>query len=158
MKLALENAVHGPKRRCGAFSLVEILVAFGAIAIIFVSLYAGFTQGFAVIQLARENLRATQILQEKMETIRLYRWEQVTDPNFIPSTFSAPFYAVGTNDAGGLTYQGTLTVSAVSMPEAAYESNMRMVIADVRWSSGGTTRFRQMRTLVTRYGLQQYIY
>ncbi len=158
MKLAIGNAVHGSKRRCGAFSLVEILVAFGAIAIIFVSLYAGFTQGFAVIQLARENLRATQILQEKMETIRLYRWEQVTDPNFIPSTFSAPFYAVGEDEDGGLTYQGTLTVSAVSMPEAAYESNMRMVIADVRWNSGGVTRFRQMRTLVTRYGLQQYVY
>ena len=57
-----------------AFSMIEILVAMVVLGIMFVSLYSGFSSGFAVVQLARENLRATQILQEKMETIRLYTW------------------------------------------------------------------------------------
>ena len=49
--------------------MVEVLVAVSLVGIMFVSLYSGISSGFAVVQLARENLRATQILQEKMETI-----------------------------------------------------------------------------------------
>ena len=43
----------------GAFSLAEVMFAVGIISVVFVSLYAAITQGFAVIQTARENLRAT---------------------------------------------------------------------------------------------------
>jgi Tfp pilus assembly protein PilE len=140
------------------FTILEVVIGVAAVGLLFVTFYTGFTQGFAVIQTARENLRATQILEEKMETIRLYRWEQVTDDEFIPDTFTAPFYAVGTNVAAGVTYQGALTITNVSMPEASYATNMRMVIVQLRWNSGNVERFREMRTLVTRYGLQQYIY
>jgi len=62
---------HKARSACSAFTLVEVMVAVWLGAIMFVGLYLGFSQGFAVIQLTRENLRATQILQEKAETIRL---------------------------------------------------------------------------------------
>ena len=58
-----------------AFTLPEVMVAAGVGAVLFVSLYLGIAQGAVVVQSCRENLRATQILQEKMETIRLYTWD-----------------------------------------------------------------------------------
>jgi len=54
-----------------AYSFIELLVAMAVLGVMFVSLYSGFSAGFAIIELARENLRATQILQEKMETTSL---------------------------------------------------------------------------------------
>ena len=92
-----------------AYSMVEILVATTVLAIMFVSLYSGFSAGFAVIQLARENLRATQILQEKMETIRLYTWDQINTPGFMPTNFVESFYSVGTNSSS-MTYTGRVTI------------------------------------------------
>ena len=88
-----------------AYSMIELLVAIAILGIMFVSLYSGFSAGFAIIQLARENLRATQVLQEKMETIRLYTWEQINTPGFIPTNFLDSFYAAASNTSSqGITY------------------------------------------------------
>src|SRR3989454_12400353 len=73
-------------------SLVEVMVALSVLGFMVVSLYAGFSSGFAVLRVARENLCATQILEERMEVIRLIKWDDVA-PGFIPTTFTAPFYA-----------------------------------------------------------------
>src|SRR6266404_9874765 len=82
-------------------TLVEVMVAISLLGFMVVSLYAGFSSGFAVLRVARENLRATQILEERMEVIRLIKWDDVA-PGFIPTTFSAPFYAAdATNTTAG---------------------------------------------------------
>src|SRR5947207_7982848 len=80
-----------------AFTLIEVMMAVLVVGVAFVSLYLGFTQGFGTIQVARENLRATQILQEKMETIRLLTWQQITDASVAnnPYTFTNYFYPPG---------------------------------------------------------------
>ena len=77
-------------RPCLGFTLLESLVGMGALGVVLVSLYTGMTTGFNVVRLARENLRATQVLQEKFETLRLYNWAQITSTNFVPPTFTAP--------------------------------------------------------------------
>jgi len=145
-----------------AFTLMEVLVVVAIIGFEFVTLYLGMTQGFGIVQVARENLRATQILQEKMETIRLYTWDQITNNGFIPPTFTAAFYPAGsqTNNNQGATYQGTVTISAVPPPlsAASYAKDMKMVVVQVSWQSGNIQRNRDMRTLVSHYGLHNYIY
>jgi len=142
---------------------MEVLVAVAIISIEFVSLYLGMTQGFAIVQVARENLRATQILQEKTEIIRLYTWDQINTAGFIPPTFWAAFYPAGpqTNQVNqGVNYQGTMTISDVPPPmnTASYASDMKLVVVGVDWASGNVQRHREMRTLVSRYGLHNYIY
>ena len=139
-----------------AFSLIEILVAVVLLGIMFVSLYSGFSAGFAVMQLARENLRATQILQEKMETIRLYTWDQINTPGFIPTNFVESFYAVGTN-GNSMNYTGTVRIAQapVSTP---YSNELKQVKIVLEWVSADVLRSRQMQTYVTRHGLQNYIY
>lgn len=145
-----------PKR---AFTIMEVLVALGVSALLFVSLYAGFSSGWMVTEVARENLRATQIMVEKMETIRLYSWSQVTAPtNFIPRTFEDTYYPNSTNPSmRGLTYTGLVTISTVTNL-GTYGNNMRLMKIDLNWTSGGIRRSRSMETLVSRYGLQNYVY
>src|SRR5687768_10772939 len=150
--------------QASAFSLIETMVAMGIIALVCMGLYAGISAGFTVVEESRENLRATQILLEKMETIRLYSWDQVNSNGFIPATFSAPFMPGRTNaGTNNLVYTGRVTVtdvgpSATPFSSESYSNAMRMVIVDLTWRSAGRQHTRQMRTYLSRYGLQNYVY
>jgi type II secretory pathway pseudopilin PulG len=147
---------------CIGFTLLEGMVGVGVMGILFVSLYTGMTQGFNVVRLARENLRATQVMQEKFETIRLYNWDQITSTNnFIPSTFTAPIYAstatnVSTANAS-LYYQGTVTIADSGISET-YGTDLKKVTIQLTWNSGNLRRTRNMSSFAARYGLQNYIY
>lgn len=152
-----------------AFSLVEVMVGIVIFGLTCVSLYAGVTFGFNSVQLARENLRATQILLEKMEVIRLYHWDEINEPGFIPATFEARYApgatatSIGPNGrpivsaAEGVTYYGTITVSDISMSEN-YQQRLKRVNLTVRWTTGKLQRSRSLSTLVTQDGLQAYVY
>ena len=54
-----------------AYTLVELLVVVALLSILFVATYGGITFGFATTQDSRENLRATQIIIERMEGLAL---------------------------------------------------------------------------------------
>ena len=71
-----------------AHSLPEAIIAALVVGTMLVSLYAGFSSGFTIVQSAREELRATQIILARMESIRLYTWSQLHDTNnFLKPTF-----------------------------------------------------------------------
>ena len=141
-----------------AMVLAEVMVAVLVLGVMLVSLYAGFSSGFAVVRAARENLRATQILAERMEVIRLVKWDNVAS-GFIPTTFDAPVDPTDlTNPTGdGLAYHGTVSVTDAPISET-YAEHLRMIQIDLTWLSGNVTRKRQMITYVSSYGLQNYIY
>ena len=139
-----------------AFTLVEVMVGVIILAIGIASLYLGFSQGFAVIQTARENLRATQILQEKMETIRLFDWNQIiTGPS--RTNFTASFYPLATPGSEGITYTGTRIITNAPVTES-YSNDLRLIIFQLTWTSGNVQRQREMRTLVSQYGLHNYVF
>ena len=148
--------IPGQQARRLAFTLVEVMIAVTILAVAFASLCVGFCQGFAIIQGARENLRATQILQEKMETIRLYTWEQMNTPGFIPETFQTHFYDNGAQQSG-LLYNGRTTISDPP-PGESYAADHKLFTITLGWSSGNSQHQRQMTTLVSKYGLHNYIY
>lgn len=138
-----------------AMTLIETLIGMAIFGILFVSLYAGISSGLAIIRSARENLRATQVMLEKMETIRLYSWDQVTQTGFIPGSFTAPFWPADGNK--GLQYSGTLSITNVTFNES-YSADMRQVVVTLRWRSGNLIHNREMKTMISRHGLQNYIY
>lgn len=144
-----------------AFTLAEVLVATGVVAITFVSLYVGISFGFSVTRVERENLRATQIMLERMEGIRLFSWDQLLDTAKNPLTFTNYFYppGLGTDDQG-VTYYGTLTVrtNLTLSPPATYSTKMRKVTVRVQWMSGTIRHTRTMSTYVAKNGMQNYIY
>lgn len=141
------------------------MVAAGLAGIMFVSLYAAIASAFSTIEVNRENLRATQILLEKTEMLRCYNWEQInngwcgnayTATNAsVPATFNAPYYPDGAN--GGFLYNGTVIVTNAPA-DTTYADDMRSVTITVTWTSGNAPRTRSMTSLVSRYGLQNYIY
>src|SRR3954464_6458782 len=90
MRLAKTTA-PATARGSRGFTLTEAIVGVGVVGILLVSLYGGLTSALNVIQLAREDKRATEILVRTMDQLRLYNWEQVTNDTAIPTAFLEPF-------------------------------------------------------------------
>jgi hypothetical protein len=155
------NCIRKAKRHAErAFTVAETMVSVLVLGIMITSIYGAFTSGFAMIQVTRENLRATQIMLERMETIRLYRWEQVTDNSYIVPSFTNYYYPEGiASGAGGVVYTGAITVAKMPIPvPGAYSNDMRQVTVKIGWLSGKQMRQREMQTFVARYGLQNYVF
>ena len=144
------------RRALAAFSLVEVTVGMGLMGTVTLALLTGFTSGFFTMRLARENLRATQIMLEKTETIRLYSWDQINTPGFIPTNFAAVYDPTSTNNVG-LTYQGTMTITDAPIT-TSYSDDIKMVTVRLDWQTGGLERSRQFSSYIARNGLQNYIY
>lgn len=141
-----------------AFSLFEATMAMAVMGICSLALFSGFTSGFFNIQLARENSRATQIMLEKTETLRLYNWDQINTPGFIPTNFAAKYDPNAPQGSQGLTYNGTLTIGPAPLLSTSYSNNVRLVVVSLAWKTGGINRNREFTTYVARNGLQTYIY
>src|SRR6266853_4422823 len=105
-----------------AFTLPEVIVGVAIVVVMFVTLYGGMTSGFAITQLARENLRGTQIMLERVEGIRLYNWNQLVYSNMIPTTFTNYYYPLASNgQSQGIPYYGTMSISNTTLnPSASY--------------------------------------
>ncbi len=157
-----ERANHGAR----GFALAEVLVAAGILAFVSTSLYGAFSAGFCLIQSTRENLRATQIMVQKLEAVRLFTWSQVCDTtNYLTSNFTAVYDPLGVNSGNsGAQYTGTVTASvpaAGELPEA-YRTNMRTITVSLNWTTQNGAKAiphqRQMTTRVARNGMQNYIW
>lgn len=142
-----------------AFTLVEVMVGISLMAVMGVALYTGIGVAFSQLRLSRENLRATQILEGKMEIVRQYNWDQVVNlPGFIPSTFTESFFADNpTNAPSNFIYTGTVIVTNAPITET-YSNDLKMIKISLTWNSGGITHQRQATTFVSQYGLQRYVY
>src|SRR5437660_7956047 len=93
-----------------AHTLAEVMVAVLVLATMTVSLFAGFSAGFAIVRMAGEDERATQILNGKIEAIRLCRWSDLT--NYPVISFQAYFDPPGlASNSAGAVYNGTISIS-----------------------------------------------
>lgn len=152
-----------------AFSMIEVLVGMAIIGIIFVSTYLCISQSVRVTEMTRYDLRATQILNEKMEILRLYTWNQITNGTSIPTKFTNRFYTLGANN-NGASYTGKVSLRVLKdyagdEPELDADYGnlapfLRKAIVRVTWVTPGTTKVqtRSISTLVSSNGLQTYIY
>jgi hypothetical protein len=143
-----------------AYTLVEVVIGAAIFGITFVSLYAGMSGGFAVTQLSRENLRATQIILERMEGVRLFNWNQLCYSNMIPGRFTNYYYPLAASgESKGIVYHGTMVVTNANLnPGATYSNQMRQITVTVNWESGGVPRTRTMTSYSSQNGMQNYVY
>ena len=121
------------------------------------ALLTGVSSGLLTMQMARENVRATQILVEKTETLRLYSWDQLMTTNFILTSFTEKYDPLTTNGGVGAIFTGTVTIASAPMT-TAYSDEMKQVTISLNWKTGGINRNRSFTTFVARNGLQNYIY
>jgi hypothetical protein len=153
----LNGSRNTARRASLAFTLAEVMMGSAVLGLVGIALAAGISYGFALSDLNSQNLRAAQILTEKMDLIRACDWSRVTNGfNFIPHTFTAPFYSSskGTN---GVSFQGTVDIGSAPVTQD-YGTNLRQVTVTVTWLSGKVPRTRSMSTLVSPYGIQTYSY
>src|SRR4051794_29257962 len=126
------------RRSVAAFTLIEIVVATLLAAIMVPTLYAGLGFGFSMLQAARENLRATQILVQRMEAVRLSSFKAIQDPAFYPTNATEYFCPSDqTNGHGGTVY--TITYNCAPGPASlppSYRTNMMLITVTATWQSG----------------------
>ncbi len=139
-----------------AFSLIETLIASALVTTSALALYGCIIFNLNQISISAEERRATQILVEKTETLRLYTWEQLHDATFLPQTFQAAYDPLNPSHQGA-TYAGSVTVTAFNGTEN-YASNMALVTISLTWTNRNIPRQRDIATIVTRLGLQNYVY
>lgn len=159
IKLRTGSGVIGgrnPRRVQAAFTLTEVTVGLGIVGTCVAALFSGFTTGFFTIKMSRENLRATQILLQKAEAIRLQSWDQITNPTNIPTSFFDR-YDPNTPESPGALYTGSILITNCPIT-SSYSNDMRMVTISVNWTTGAINRNRSYITYVARNGLQVYIY
>src|SRR5438552_8436750 len=101
----------GNATRPAGFTVAEAIISMSIVGLLVAALYGGMSLATFSIRLARENLRATEIMVEKMETLRLFTWDQLLDPSFVPVSFTASYSDNGTtnNPSPGITYTGAVS-------------------------------------------------
>lgn len=164
MKRVMRIERNNPKRfrADSAFSMAETIVAVAAFAIMFASFFGGLSLSISMVQSARETVRATQIMSEQMDTLRLKRWDQIDTLN--NTTYYPSFNPISSNvpnsGAAGLTYTAQVSVingSAFITNGESYQTNVKQVTIQLTWKSRNLLRKTEMTTFVSQYGLQTYI-
>jgi len=161
MKITLPTGLgaiggRSPLQAQAAFSLVEVTVGLGIVGTCVAALFSGFTTGFFTIKMSRENLRATQILLQKAEAIRLQSWDQIISPTNIPTSFVDRYDPNAPENPGPL-YTGSILITNCPI-SSSYSNQMKLVTISVNWTTGSINRSRSYSTFVARNGLQNYIY
>lgn len=158
-RMRLPRPTQRRRRARSGHTLAEVLVAAAFLGISVISLYTGFFSGFQLTHMSRQNVRATQIMLKKLETIRLCSWNQLSD---FPATFQETFDTTPpSNGIPNLIYYGTVTFSpADAVGETSYKTNLLLVTVSLAWTNfnarAPSVHQQQMQTHVARFGSQNY--
>ncbi len=146
------------KRSESGTTLTEVVIATAVLAISVAGILTAVFSGFFIVGRVRENQRATQIILEKVETIRLYSWSQINSNGFIPATFSETYDPQAATGAKGITYNGTFTISPFPYT-TGYQDDMRQITVSLSWTGErNMTRTRSFTTFIAKDGVQNYVY
>lgn len=154
MRRINQRIVTTRRHAAGAFTLMEVVVAMAVIGLVVGAFYTALTHGFNFLRMEFEDRRATQVLLQKTETIRLCTWDQVNSNGFIPTTFTVAYHPITTNS--GVIYTGTIVIASAPLG-TAYTNDLKEVTVRLNWTTGQVPRQRELKTLIARYGLQTYV-
>ena len=140
-----------PKRKHhqAGFTLIETVLASMILMLSLVSVLALASRGFQYMRDMRSWARSSQVLQQKMEDIRLVTvWTNVWALNNTTFTDSS---------LTGMIYKGTIVISAYNPP---YPTDFAACVTlAVTWTnSPGKVLTNRMSTLLCKNGLDKYIF
>jgi prepilin-type N-terminal cleavage/methylation domain-containing protein len=170
--LTLKSIASGKRAGKAAFTLVEVMISSMIGAIIFTSLFYAIAQSENIVQYDRENLRATEVIAGKMESLRLCGWTTTNglwDSNLISPSFSG--YFSGTN---GIAYSGTVNITSnftwytytpggtnIDNTPPSYSNSVALITVTLSWSEKHNGRIinfsRSDMTYASAYGMQSYV-
>ena len=142
------------------FTLAEAMISVLIGAIMLTALYSSFSFGFATVKLAREDLRATQILVERLEIMRLTSFSDIQKNDTIVEYYDPNGL---TNSTSGAGYTVTITSKAPNpsdMPvqPVYYMGKMLKITATATWTNSNQLRSRTLQTYSAQSGIQSYVY
>src|SRR4051795_13398022 len=88
-------------------TLIEVVIATGLVAVFLGSLFTMNTASMDTIQMAKQSAAASQVLQQRVESLRIANWHQVTDPDWLKTNLLNTS-AQGTTGLANLTETLTL--------------------------------------------------
>jgi len=165
--MKLRSCPMGPKgsrksdrNSISGFTLAETLVAVFVSGFMLTALYACLASGFSIVTVTREDLRATQIILQRMEAMRVSDYTQLTNSAKYPTNTTVYFDEENqASGKGGTAYTVTFNARPLPSPkpQSQFYTNMLEVTVEARWMSGKVQRSRSMQTYVARQGIQQYV-
>lgn len=160
MKIKLLKLQDSPRFQ-SADSMLEIMVGVGLLGMVLASLFSGISMATGMTEMARQDLRATQILLERIEGLRLFNWNQLLYSNSLcPANFTSSFYPIpNSSGSTGITYYGTIVLTNVAAgPACSYSNQIRAIVVTVNWTNGGLGHTRSLTTCQSQYGAQNYAF
>ena len=136
-------------RRCHqGFTIAEVAIVTVILGVLLTSILALISQASRYLHDIQLTARSSQVLQQKMEDIRLLTWDQLTN---YPAVWS------DTNSTYG-AYTVTITTNAFDSYAGA--TTVLRVTLTTTWTNFASRQIETNRltTLVTKNGLNQYIY
>ena len=146
-----------PNKTQKGTTLVDVIMAVAVIGIMSTGLVGSLCYGFYTMSMTRENQRATQIILETVETVRLFNWSQVNTPGFIPPTFTGVYDPQAPVGQQGITYYGSIQTNTVDVG-ATINSNLMLMTVSLDWTNRGIPHHRTLDTLIAKDGIQLYVY
>ncbi|MGA1205164.1 MAG: type IV pilus modification PilV family protein [Opitutales bacterium] len=144
MRAAARPAQQSKK---GGFTLVEVIVSMFLMAIVFNAALGTYFLGMRMIGDAREEIRASQIIQSELERLRTKNWGQLngmSSGTFTPTGEFVKYYAV---DYRAYRY-------LIKINDDQYQVTIRVDWVNER----GKRSTRWFNTIFTRNGLNDYYY
>lgn len=130
------------------FTLIEVMVSMVVILVVCSGGFGALHFGNKLIETARDETRASQVLQSEIEDLRTLDWATL---NTLPTEAS---YAPKSEftDAYSSRYSVKRRIASIS-------STQKRVIMQVFWTdNGGTEHMREYITLIAKDGLYDYYY
>jgi type II secretory pathway pseudopilin PulG len=133
----------------GGFTLAEAIMATLILAFVLTSVLAVASQCTRYLVDIRRTARASQVLQQEMEYVRLLDWSAV---QALTNTFSDP---QDTNHV----YAGTISKSSYTAANYGATTTVTEVTLSVTWTNPSNIVFTNtLTTLVSDGGLNKYIF
>jgi len=157
MRFEMKSTFSTQRQRAAGFTLLETMMAVLIAGLMFTALHACFACGFSSVKVARERLRATQVILRRIEGLRLCSFDQLTNTVINPQSFTEYYDPSGAG--AGAIYNVTLTpaIPATGTVPDAYRTNMMLVTIAASWTSGNVEHRESMQTYFTRNGIDDYV-
>ena len=135
----------------GGFTLVEVLVGMFLMAIVFTAAFGAYFLGLNMIEDAREEVRAAQIIQSEMERLRTKNWYQLEK--------MAAGSAQSFEPQGSFIKQYAKDYTAQRWVINLTPTPQMWIILKVNWTdSKGKVREQWFNAIITQGGLNDYYY
>lgn len=129
-------------------TLVEVMFSVALVGFLFIGIWGMISTNVSLVSLCRDNETATQLLAEKLETVRLYTWENLSSNGYVNSTFYYPSNAP--------YFTGTVSIAQAPITES-YSNSIRQVTVELKWIGNRRPQSRKMVTYVSEHGLNRYV-